>query len=86
MEEKHEFEKYAATFGVNIQKYHADNGAFNTRIFKGSIIAANQTIDSSGVDSNHQNIIAERMIKTVTYCSRSMLLNAMICWKDVITK
>ena len=25
------------------------------------------------------------MIKTVTYCARSMRLNAMICWTDVMT-
>ena len=25
------------------------------------------------------------MIKTITYCARSMLLNAMICWTDVMT-
>ena len=82
---KHAFEQYAATFGVEIQKYHAKNGAFNTRVFKESIIDANQTIDFSGVDEHHQNGIAERMIKTVTYRARSMLLNTMICWTDVIT-
>ena len=30
MEAKHAFEKYAATFGIKIQKYHANNGAFKT--------------------------------------------------------
>ena len=29
------------------------NGAFNTLVFKESIIAANQTIDFSGVDAYH---------------------------------
>ena len=85
VEAKHAFEHHAATFGVSIQKYHADNGAFNTRVFKESIIAANQSIAFSGVDAHHQNGIAERMIKTITYRARSMLLNAMICWPDVIT-
>ena len=65
---KHACEKYAATFGVNIQKYHAKNGAFNTWAFKESIVTTNQTMDFSGVDAHHQNGIAERMIKTVTYC------------------
>ena len=52
---------------------------------KESIIATNQTISFSGVDAHQQNVIAERMIKTVTYIARSMLLNAMICWTGVIT-
>ena len=61
------------------------NVVFNTRIFRESIIAANQTIAFSVVDAQHQNRISERMIKAVTYRNRNMLLNAMICWTDVIT-
>ena len=68
-----------------IQKYHADNGAFNNRIFKEITIAANQTIYFSGVYAHHQNGISESMINTVTYHARRMLQNEMICWKDVIT-
>ena len=37
---KHEFEQYANTFGNTIKNYQADNGAFNTNLFKESIIAA----------------------------------------------
>ena len=85
MEAKHTFEQYAATFGVKIQKYHSENGAFNTRIFKEIIISANQTISFSGVDAHHQKGMSERMINTVTYHARSMPLNKMIYWKDVIT-
>ena len=81
---KHEFEKYAATFGVKIQKYHANNRAFNTQVFKDSTIAANQTIAYSGVDAHHQNGIAERMIKNITNRAQSMLLNEMIFWTDFI--
>ena len=84
MEEKHSFEPYAATFGVKIQKYHAENVTFNTHIFKESVIASNLTISFSGVDA-HQNRIAERMIKTFTYRAQTILLNTIICWIDVIT-
>ena len=70
---KHAFEKYAAKFGVKIQKYHADNGAFNARFFKESIIAKNCIIAFSGVDANHQNGIAEGMIKTVIYHACNVL-------------
>ena len=48
------------------------------------MIAANQTIGFSGVD-DHQNRISQRMIKSITYCARGMLLNEMICWTDAIT-
>ena len=78
VEEKRAFEQYAATFGVKIQKYHAENGAFNTQVFKEIIIATNQTIDFSGVDVHHQKTNSERMIKTVAYRARGMILNAMI--------
>ena len=54
-----------------IQKYPADNGAFNTRVFKESTTDTNQTIAFSGVDAHHQNVIAERMIKTVTFITKA---------------
>ena len=44
VEGKYSFEKYAATFGVKIQKYHADNSAFNTRVFKVIIISAKKLL------------------------------------------
>ena len=84
MEAKHVFEKYAATFGVKNRRYHAGNGAFNTRIFKESIFAANKTITFSVVDAHHQNLFAYRIIMTVTYCARSILLNSIVYWIDVI--
>ena len=86
MESKHAFEQYAATFGVKIQKRHTKNGAFNTQVFKEIIIAADKTIAFSGVDAHHQNGISERMINTVTYCARSIILNAIIYWTDIITR
>ena len=67
VESKHAFEAYAASHGVRIKKYHADNGAFNTRLFKESVIAAHQQIDFCGVYVHHQNSIAERMIQTITF-------------------
>ena len=78
MEGKHAFEKYAAIFGVKIQKYHADNGAFNNRILKERRIATNQIIGFSPIYAHHQNGIAERTIKNVTYISQSTIFNAMI--------
>ena len=69
MEENHAFEHYEAKFGVKTQMYYAENGDFNARVFKEIIIAANKTIDFSGVDAHHQSKISNHMIKTVTYCA-----------------
>ena len=73
VEAKYAFEQYAATFGLNIKKFHADNGVFDTQVFKESIIAANQTIVFSAGDSHKQNRIAEHIINTVTYRAWIML-------------
>ena len=45
VESKHAFERFALSHGVSIRKYRADNGSFNTRVFKEAITAANQRID-----------------------------------------
>ncbi len=85
VESKHAFEQWAATHGVKIKHYRADNGAFNTRIFKESVAAAKQTIDFCGAYAHHQNGVVERMIQTLTYRARSLLLHAMFHWSDVVT-
>ena len=82
---KHAFECFAHTHDVTIRHYRADNGAFNTHLFKESILAARQTIDFCGADAHHQNGVAERMIGTLVFRARSMLLDAMLKWPEVIT-
>ena len=85
VESKHAFERFALSHGVTIKKYCADNGAFNTRVFKEAIAAANQRIDFCAAYAYHQNAIAERMIQTITNRARSQLIHAMHHWPDVIT-
>ena len=85
VDSKHRFEQYAASHGVTIKHYCADNGAFNTRLFKESVLAARQTIDFCGVNAHHQNGVVERMIQTLTYRARSLLLHAMFHWAEVVT-
>jgi hypothetical protein len=63
---KHRFEKSAAKHGVQIRKYHGDNGVFATTQFKSSCHILNQTFDFSGVGAKHQNGVEERMIGTIT--------------------
>jgi len=53
------FEKFAASHGVNIKHYHADNGRFKDKLFSKSIEEKGQTISCCGVGAHHQNGIAE---------------------------
>jgi hypothetical protein len=54
------FEKLAASHGVNIKHYHADNGRFKDKLFSKSIEQKRQTISFCGVGAHHQNEIAEK--------------------------
>ena len=85
IESKHAFEQFALSHGLTIKKYRADNGAFNTLVFKEAIIAANQSINFCAAYAHHQNAIAEHMIQTITNCACSQLIHAMHHWPDVIT-
>ena len=58
VEAKKAFEKYVATFGTKVQRYHANYSAFNSIVFKESITVANQPTAFSGVDVHNQNRIS----------------------------
>ena len=49
------FEKFAASHGVNIKHYHADNGRFKDNLFM-------RSIEVCGVGAHHQNGKAEKRI------------------------
>jgi transposase InsO family protein len=74
------FEKFAASHGVSIKHYHADNGRFKDKLFSKSIEEKGQTISFCGVGAHHQNGIAEKRIGnlqkkgnyTSTTCSEKM--------------
>jgi hypothetical protein len=72
----------AAQSGVTIKGYRADNAPFGSEEFVAEIALKKQTLDFSGVGAHHQNGVAERAIKTVTYWARTMLLHAVIMWPD----
>jgi len=60
---KSAFEKFAASHGVNIKHYQADNGRFIDNLFMESIIEEKgQTITFCGVGAYHQNGKAEKRI------------------------
>ena len=75
VEAKLAFERFANSHKVKIQHYHADNGLFDTKVFKGTINKAHQTLSFCGVDAHYQNGKAENRIKDVTTNARTSLLH-----------
>ena len=77
-----DFEQEAESLGFKIKHYRTDNAPFRCKGFDEHIQHNCQTIDFSGVGAHHENAVAERNIKTVTWLARTMLLHAMIMWPD----
>jgi len=77
-------ERVAMAHGVQISQYHADNGLFDTKVFKSAVAMAKQTLSFCGVNAHHQNGRAENRIKDVTTCVRSALLHAAHRWPKAI--
>ena len=77
---KHRLESEAATYGVKIKSYHADNHPFGAKEFLEDLKRCKQTITFSGVGAHHQNGVAERTQATITSWSLAMMMNLMIHW------
>jgi hypothetical protein len=82
---KRAFEAYAASFGVKVYNYHADNGRFAERLYLNHAKANGQTVSLCGVNAHFQNGIAEKRIRDFTACARTSLLHAMSRWPSAIT-
>jgi hypothetical protein len=78
------FEKFAASHGVNIKHYHADNGRFNDKLFSKSIEEKGQTISFCGVGAHYQNGTAEKRIGDLQRRATTLLLHAQRRWPDAI--
>ena len=81
---KQAFEHVAASHGVCIRHYHADNGLFDTKAFRQSIHRAHQTLSFCGVNAHHQNGKAENCVRDLTQGTRTSLLHAAHCWPTAI--
>ena len=86
LDAKHRFEKIASDLGVKPKHYHGDNGVFAANSYKQDCIAAGQSFNFSAPMAKWQNGVAERYIRTLTERARTMLLNAMHLWPDIITQ
>ena len=84
VEAKLAFERVCNDHGVRVTHYHADNGLFDTRVFKASVTKAQQTLLFCRVNAHHQNGKAEQRIKDVTEGARTYLLHAAHIWPKAV--
>ena len=87
LESKHAFEKYAASHGVQILHYHADNGIFCANEWIKSCQSGSKPQDMTfaGVDTHHTNSLTKRRIRDIQDNGRAMLIHASHKWKSHIT-
>ena len=82
---KDAFERYAASHGVLVAHYHADNGRFADNKFKKSIEQSRgQTLSFCGVNAHFQNGVAERRIRELQDHARTILIHANTRWPMAI--
>ncbi|KAL7462893.1 hypothetical protein ACHAXS_003265 [Conticribra weissflogii] len=79
------FKHFAATRGVEVQHYHADNGIFTDKLFREDIKKSMQRLTLCGVGDHHQNGVVEHAIKSLTLISRTLLLHGQRHWPEYIT-
>ena len=77
---KQAFEHYAASYGVGILHYHADNGRFADKLFLQSVEDQQQTITFCGVNAHFQNGIAEKRIQDIQDLAQTAMLHASSNW------
>ena len=82
---KKAFEAHAASFGVKVFNYHADNGRFAERLFLEHAAQQGQTVTLCGVNAHFQNGIAEKRIRDLTERARTSLLHAMNRWPSAVS-
>ena len=86
LDAKEAFERYAYQHGVKILHYHADNGRFNENAWIHHLHQQNpqQPQSYSGVGAHHQNGIAEKRIRDLQDCARTILIHSQRRWPGAI--
>ena len=84
LEAKAAYEKLAASHGVTVKHYHADNGRFAEKGFRDVVHASNQTISFCAVNAHHQNGLIENFIGQLARGGRTLLLHAKRHWPEAI--
>ena len=85
IEAKRAFEQYAENRGVRVRAYHADNGIFKAKKWVEECRQRKQDLTFAGVNTHHQNGIAERRIRELQETTRAMLIHATKRWPGVVT-
>jgi hypothetical protein len=84
LEAKAAWEAFARSHGLSIKAYHADNGIFKANKWVDSCKRDNQGLTFAGVNSHHENGIAERRIKEIQEGARTMIIHANHRWKNSV--
>ncbi len=83
---KHEFEEFAAKFGVNIKNIRADNGIYTAKIIQDACMKKQQNLTFCAIGAHWQNGIAEWFIGSIIQWAITLLLHTMAKWPNVITE
>ena len=73
---KHAFERFAASHGVVIRHYHADNERFADSKWRKDCSSKGQTLTFCGVNAHFQNGVTEHRIRELQEHARTMLIHA----------
>ena len=82
---KEAFKCFAASHGVTVKHYHADNGHFADSLFRDHVKEKGQTISFCGVGAHHQNGKVEKRIQDIVEQARTMLLHASHRWPKAVS-
>ena len=74
----------AASHGIKIEAFHADNGRFAEKGFRDAVTDANQKITFFGVNAHHQNDLIEKYHQDIVREGRKLLLHAKLLWLEAI--
>ena len=74
----------AASHGIKIEAFHADNGRFAEKGFRDAVNDANQKITFFGVNAHHQNSLIEKYHQDIAREGRHLLLHAKRFWSETI--
>jgi hypothetical protein len=79
---KSAFERMAREVGVDISKYHTDNGIYTSKAYVADLVRKNQSIQHSGVGAKWQNGAAEGAIGMVVSKARTLMVHAALHWPE----
>ena len=82
---KESLESFCQDCDVTLKKIRADNGRFADTDFMNHVHLRRQSIELCGVGAHHQNSVAERMNRTLTEKSQTILLHAKRLWPEAIS-